>query len=145
MVPLDRRADGFTERPATLLSLREFPASMDTGRHRRPWLEVRVELVQAQRPADAAPRELAFRLRAEEAEAYARVHRPGEPVPVWASADELMITPPLRLRRFEWFPLFHISVALVSFMLVLAVLAVRSEAARLYPAPVRVKRGRSPR
>ena len=32
---LDRRADGFTERPATLLSLREFPTSMDTGRHRR--------------------------------------------------------------------------------------------------------------
>ena len=37
------------------------------------------------------------------------------------------------MRRFEWFPLFHIPVALVSFMLVLAVLAVRSEAARLYP------------
>lgn len=127
---LEQRASGFSVQSATILSLQELPASLDTGRRPRPQLEVRLAL-----PWGGATRVLAVRLRTDEAADYARMHRPGEVVPVWMGAEGAMITPPLRLRLFEWFPYLHVPLAMGGFLLGLLALAIRSEVAQ-QPTPL---------
>ena len=103
----DQRADRFTTRSAILLSLREYQPDKPV-RSRRPWLEVRVLLRE-----EAAPNERVFQLHSDDGR-YAQAHRIGETVPLWISSDVMMLTPPMRLRPFEWFPFLHIPVALIA-------------------------------
>lgn len=104
----DQRADGFTTRSAILLSLREYYPDKPV-RNRRPWLEVRVLL-----PGEPAPSERVFQLHSDDARRYAHAHRIGDTVPLWVSTNVMMLTPPMRLRPFEWFPFLHIPAALIA-------------------------------
>ena len=134
----DRRADGFTRQSARLLSMRELPAHR-SFRDRRPSLEVRVALT----TTDSTPRDQVFELHPDEAALYRRAHHQGERVPVWVSPQEMMITPPLRLKLFEWFPMLHIPVAVVALLLGMLGLAVMKDTAqRLAPLPRRRRKDR---
>jgi hypothetical protein len=133
---LDQRADGFTARSATLTSLRELQADQ-RPRDRRPRLEVRVQL-----PGEPAPNERVLQLSADEGARYAQAHRVGDTVPVWVSSETMMVTPPLRLRPFEWFPFLHIPVALAALGLgVLARMVIKDAAQLLAPVPARRPQG----
>lgn len=127
----DQRADRFTTRSAILLSLREYQPDKPV-RSRRPWLEVRVLLRE-----EAAPNERVFQLHSDDGR-YAQAHRIGETVPLWISSDVMMLTPPMRLRPFEWFPFLHIPVALIALGLgVLARMVTKDAAQLLAPLPAR--------
>lgn len=128
----DQRADAFTTQSATLLSMRTVPAER-RFRDRRPGLEVRVQL-----PGEPAPNERVFELHPDEAARYTQAHRVGEAVRVWVSSNTMMVTPPLRLRLFEWFPFLHLPVALVALGLgVLVRLVAKDAAPLLAPLPAR--------
>jgi hypothetical protein len=133
----DQRADGFARQSATLLSMRELPAHR-SFRDRRPSLEVRVRLA-----ADPAPQERVFGLNPGEAASYLQAHHVGEQVQLWVSPKEMTITPPLRLRLFEWFPMLHIPVAVVAVLLGMLGLAVTKDVTQLLtPLPRRRRKDR---